>query len=162
MPSSSFRGRLAKFAVALLATGFLTVAGPVTAAQASAGDCVGGANGFRDIPDNQGGTTVRTLKIGPSGILGTFTVTLRYATIAGWQRGFARLEAGGTSPDFWMDWTTNGGASWLQCGPFNRWPSTASMTTPAKITSSSTSYLFRACAGVPTEWGYWTECTAWW
>jgi len=165
MPSRNARSRLAGIGVALLATGCLTMAGPVTAAQASPGDCVGGANGFIDIPDNQGGTTVRTLRIGPSSVLGNFTVTLRYATIGGWQRGFARLEAGGSSPDFWMETTTNGGGSWLTCGPFNRWPSlpsTATMTTPAKITQSSSLVQFRACAGVGTEWGPWSQCTDPW
>ena len=167
MSSKHAHSYLARLAVVLLATGLFAATGPATAASASASDCVSGANGFIDIPDNQAGTTVRTLQIGPSAVLGSFTVTLKYATISGWQRGFAKLEAGRTSwPDFWMDWTTNGGGSiQVRCGPFNPYPgipTSASMTTPAKITSSSSSYQFRACAGMDTEWGYWSQCTSWW
>ncbi len=45
-----------------------------------------------------------------------------------------------------MDWTTNGGSSWLQCGPFTVGTTGTSKTSAAKTTSTSSSYKFRACA----------------
>jgi hypothetical protein len=36
------------------------------------------------------------------------------------------------------------------------------LTTPAKLTSSSSSYMFRACSQVGTEWGPKIRCSSWW
>jgi hypothetical protein len=135
----------------------LAIAGPATTASASAAACEGGANGFIDISDDLSGNVARSLYLG-AGV----TITLQYGNVAGAQRGWAKISGSTLNGDLvWMDWTTNGGASWLQCGPFvvDRGNGT-SKTSAAKRTSSSTSYKFRACGKLLG--GSTTKCTTWW
>ncbi len=49
-----------------------------------------------------------------------------------------------------MDWTTNGGSSWLQCGPFTVGTTGTSKTSAAQTTGTSSSYKFRACGKAST------------
>ena len=80
---------------------WLDVIKPVTASPA---DCEGGANGFRDIPDDLVGQLVGAeweIDLGND-----VYVSLRSGTVAGTQRGWALIE-GATIPGdkVWMDWT---------------------------------------------------------
>jgi hypothetical protein len=140
-------------AVFLAATGSLVAASPASAA---ASDCEHGANGFVDIPDNLGGTVARSITPFPQ-----WTINLEYGTIAGKQRGFARFR-GKTVPgdQIWMDWSQNGGPSWMQCGPFTVSSLFAPKTSAAKQTNPSPNWVFRACGrGAGSTRVY---CTTWW
>ncbi|MBV9021109.1 MAG: hypothetical protein JO125_06815 [Chloroflexi bacterium] len=118
-------------------------------------DCGGGVNGFEDISDNASGTVERSADLGN----GVF-ITLEVSDIRGTQRGWAKIH-GNTQPgdQVWMDWTTDGGSTWIQCGP---WPvNTAgdSKTSAAQRTDPSPSWRFRAGgnrAGMPSQ------VTDWW
>ncbi|MFF7333675.1 hypothetical protein [Streptomyces sp. NPDC008150] len=142
---------------AILLGSALAIAAPATTAHATAADCTGGRNAFIDISDDASGTTVRTIDMGYGR-----TVTLHYGLIAGAQRGWAKINGSTVNGDeVWMDWTRNGGTSWLQCGPFavDRGPAT-SKTSAAKTTSVSSDYRFRACGHLKN--GAPTKCTTWW
>ncbi|MGP4052337.1 hypothetical protein [Streptomyces sp. 2A115] len=143
---------------AALSLGFgLSIAGPATSAHATAADCEGGANGFIDISDDASGSVVRSVDMGAGR-----AVTLHRGNIRGLDRGWAKISGTTVNGDLvWMDWTTNNGSTWLQCGPFavNRGAGT-SKTSAAKTTSSSSSYRFRAC-GYLKNAGQ-TKCTSWW
>jgi Cu/Ag efflux protein CusF len=151
------RRNLAATAAALALGVGLSIAGPATSAHATAADCSGGANGFIDISDDASGSVVRSVDMGAGR-----AVTLQHGTIRGLDRGWAKISGTTVNGDLvWMDWTTNNGSTWLQCGPFavNRGPGT-SKTSAAKATSSSSSYRFRAC-GYLKNAGQ-TKCTSWW
>jgi len=143
---------------AALSLGFgLSIAGPATSAHATAADCEGGRNGFIDISDDLSGSVVRSVDMGAGR-----SVTLQHGNVSGAQRGWAKISGTTVNGDLvWMDWTTDNGSSWLQCGPFavNRGPGT-SKTSAAKTTSSVASYRFRAC-GYLRNAGQ-TKCTSWW
>src|SRR5258705_5823392 len=82
-------------------------------AQAASTDCEGGVNGFIDISDSLSGTVQRSLDMG-FGV----TVTLQSGTVAGAQRGWAKISGSTLAGDLvWMDWTKNNWASWIQCWP---------------------------------------------
>jgi hypothetical protein len=143
--------------LAALATGLLTlVANPAPAAAAPA-DCERGANGFIDIPNTLVGTQVGNPA--PNEWAGR-KITLEYTRRGGGTYGFARISGG--SPHFddsvWMDVSNNGGASWIQCGPFAAFPA-SSVTSAAYPTSSSSRRKFRACGKV---YVLRVECTPWW
>jgi hypothetical protein len=59
-----------------------------------------------------------------------------------------------------MDWTTNAGASWLQCGPFTVGIAGHSKTSAARPTNPSPSYQFRACGQLAGNQPI--KCTSWW
>ncbi|MFI9824315.1 hypothetical protein ACIHFC_28220 [Streptomyces sp. NPDC052013] len=144
--------------VAALSLGLgLAVAVPAGSAHATAAQCQNGANGFIDISDDASGTVVRSIDMGAGR-----TVTLHHGNIRGLQRGWAKISGTTVNGDLvWMDWTTNGGSKWLQCGPFavDRGPGT-SKTSAAKTTSTDKNYRFRAC-GYLKNAGQ-TKCTSWW
>lgn len=155
MKARRIRGAVATGVATLLLTTAI-VAGSPTAAHATAADCENGRNGFQDISDAQTGTLVR----GPLRFDGGVEVTLRWTGIAGGQGGFAKIT-GNTRPGdlVWMDWTQNGGTTWLQCGPFRVTAAGESKTSAARRSSNVTAYKFRACgdrAGQPHQ------CTGWW
>ncbi|MEU1626297.1 hypothetical protein ABZ746_13430 [Streptomyces sp. NPDC020096] len=122
------------------------------AAHAAASDCEHGANGFVDISDNASGTVERSVSHDGD------TISLQSAG----GRGFAKIEGNtvnGTE-SVWMDWTQDGGQTWLQCGPFNvSHGNGSSKTSAAQRESSSNLWRFRAC-------GYTADgaitCTDWW
>lgn len=151
----SLRAMTAMGAAVALASAGLALTGPATA-HATEADCTGGANGFSYIPYNKSGTDARAVSMGYG-----VTVRLQYGTVAGVQQGWARIDGATLAGDqVWMDWSQNGGASWLQCGPFTVKSPNSPDTSAAKRTSSSTSYKFRACGdliGVGE-----TRCTDWW
>lgn len=151
-------------AAVLLLVGGLAVAS-TTPAHASAADCVGGAQGFVDIPDWFPGTDHGNFTFDP-GTSVAATVHLETASVQGTQRGYAAIIGNTIQGDqFWMDWTTSyntatGQATgWTQCGPFTVGGSGQAQTTPAMRTDPSPKWRFRACgsryAGVVT-------CTPWW
>ena len=143
-------------AVALAAGALLATP---AAASATAAQCERGANGFVDIPDNLWGTVPTTGHYIINFITGA-QITLNYGTVSGAQRGWARI-GGDTQPGdrVWLDWTTNGGSSWLQCGPFTVNTPVTPKTSAAKNTSSSSTWKFRACGNIA---GYDSTCTDWW
>ena len=129
---------------------------PVQLTEQTAAQCENGANGFIDISDSLVGTRVKPILDLGSGV----SVTLESGTVAGAQRGWARIHGSTIAGDqVWMDWTTNNGSSWLQCGPFTVGFSGMSKTSAAKKTSSSTSYRFRACGRLV---GSSSKCIIWW
>ncbi|GAA2702614.1 hypothetical protein GCM10010412_100750 [Nonomuraea recticatena] len=90
-------------------------------------------------------------------------VTLERDTV-GWggrEYGFAKIK-GNTGPydNIWMDWTRDGGRTWLQCGPFQVGGYNLSKTSAAKYTSSDANYQFRACGSV--AYNHVVICTTWW
>ncbi|MEZ0091969.1 hypothetical protein [Streptacidiphilus sp. EB129] len=145
-----FVGAAAALLLSLGSAAFGMVAAP--AAHAAASDCENGANGFVDISDNASGTVERSVTHDAD------TISLQSAG----GRGFAKIEGNTINnvESVWMDWTQNGGSTWLQCGPFvvNHGNGT-SKTSAAQLESSSSQWQFRAC-------GYTADavitCTAWW
>ncbi|MFF4620935.1 hypothetical protein [Nonomuraea jabiensis] len=148
--------------VLALATGLLTaqvVAAGASSAAASPQDCEGGNNGFRDIPDTLRGTQA---PVAPVGIFGR-TATLYYGQVGGVTRGWAHLGGDTLWGDsVWMDWTRDGGRTWLQCGPFEVTSGGQTKTSAAQRTSSDANWRFRACL----RWGRHEpasiKCTDWW
>ncbi|MFI7131760.1 hypothetical protein ACIBQ1_39215 [Nonomuraea sp. NPDC050153] len=148
--------------VLALATGLLTaqvmVAGASPAA-ATPQECERGANGFVDIPDTLRGTQA---PVGPVSIFGR-TATLYYGRIGGVTRGWAHLGGDTLWGDsVWMDWTRDGGRTWIQCGPFEVSSGGQTKTSAAQRTSSDANWRFRACL----RWGRHEpaaiKCTDWW
>jgi hypothetical protein len=43
-----------------------------------------------------------------------------------------------------MDWSRDGGRTWIQCGPFGNPENNASITAAAQVTNLGTSWVFRA------------------
>ncbi|GAA0664261.1 hypothetical protein GCM10010193_14500 [Kitasatospora atroaurantiaca] len=142
---------LASTTAALALGAGLLIVGPAGPAQASAADCSHGANGFVDISDNASGTVQRSVS--------HFGDTITLQSAGG--HGFAKIEGATTSSEsVWMDWTQDGGRTWLQCGPFQVDKGNgSSKTSAAKATSSNSAYMFRACGY--TQDGVIT-CTSWW
>jgi hypothetical protein len=129
---------------------------PVASVPNNAAACEHGAHGFIDIPDTQSGTVQRTVALSPG-----VTVTLQSGTISGATRGWAKISGGTSAGDrVWMDWTTDGGTSWLQCGPFTVGSAGHTKTSAAKQTSSAASYQFRACGQLAGNQPI--KCTSWW
>ncbi|MDR7275729.1 hypothetical protein [Catenuloplanes atrovinosus] len=147
--------RLGAGAAAATVAAALAVAGTGAPASATAAECSGGANGFIDIPDTLRGSQVYAVDLG-----GGATSRLYVGTVSGAQRTWAMID-GTTYPGdrVWMDWTQNGGATWLQCGPFQITAPGQTKTTAAKRTSSSTSWRVRACGAFS---GGPVRCGAWW
>ncbi|GAA0915295.1 hypothetical protein [Virgisporangium aurantiacum] len=163
------RGRgLALVLTALVVlAGMLSAPGPAAAAPApvadpglrSAADCEGGRNGFVDIPDTLRGT-VAPVANNPRDLGFGVRAILYYGNVGGVQRGWAMIDGSTITGDLvWMDWTTNGGASWLQCGPFSVGGTGRTKTSAAKNTSSSALWQFRACGRAV---GGQSRCTNWW
>jgi hypothetical protein len=137
-------GRLAVLAAAVAAVAAVVV--PTGTASASAADCAGGANGFVDISD-WGADDYRP--VGPELLWSDGTrVNLFFGTFGGRTRGYAELWNGTwdvpVTGTVWMDWSRDGGRTWLQCGPFGNPANKASITSAAQLTNSSTSWVFRA------------------
>ena len=133
-----------------------SVSGTMSPAHANAAACENGANGFAEIPGTLAGTVQRSVSLSDG-----VTVTLESGSVSGATRGWARISGRTTVGDrVWMDWTTNGGASWLQCGPFTVGSAGQSRTTAAKQTSSSPDYQFRACGALAGNQP--VQCTSWW
>ncbi|MBE8516317.1 hypothetical protein ILP97_02100 [Amycolatopsis sp. H6(2020)] len=153
------RTRLVATAVAALAaiTGALVAAPAASATADTAAQCERGANGFADIPDWITGDFVDVTVPG-----GLIIVQLQKGYINGVLRGWAKVQGPTTYGDLvWMDWTTNGGRTWLQCGPFEVNSPGGTKTSAAQRTNPSPSWQFRACGmvhGISSS----TRCTAWW
>jgi hypothetical protein len=112
-------------------------------ASATAAQCAHGANGFVDISNSLSGDIVAV----DDPDLGF--VRLETGTVGGVKRGWAMVDIGGTSPlttadSVWMDWSQDGGRTWLQCGPFNAQNGMRTITSAAKATNPSPNWVFRA------------------
>lgn len=148
---------VASTAVALAISSSIVVLAPGSAS-ATAEVCSGGRAGFVDISDNLTGTEVRRR----DGFKGGWVVTLQTGNVNGVQRGWAHLTTAANS-SVWMDWTQNGGSTWLQCGPFSR-RGASTLTSAAQRLDPSPAWQFRACfkanAFIPDDSGVY--CTTWW
>jgi transcriptional regulator with XRE-family HTH domain len=94
------------------------------------------------------------------GIGHTPTVQLRTGTLNGSEVAWARITGARYGDRVWMDWSTNGGKTWTQCGPFTA--TTASRTTHAHVIGPG--WHFRACGDAPRPAGVQIpdRCTAFW
>lgn len=158
-------GTAAGFVSAVLLSGLLAFAGTATASLPSGAtatasprtpaQCTNGANGFVNVAYNYAAGTTAQSRTVTTGV----TVQLRFGPINGVQRGWARIS-GSTRPGdlVWMDWTTSGGSTWIQCGPFSVSTAGNPNTSAAQRTNSSTSWLFRACGKRPNGP---SVCTSW-
>jgi hypothetical protein len=145
--------RFMSFAAAVMLAAGLVVSSS-SVASATRAECEGGANGFVDIPDSLVGA------VGDSTSNSTHDLYLMFGSVQGRNRGWSYLRAApglrlGDKDLVWMDWSTDGGAHWLQCGPFPTIWGNISVTSAAKDTHSS--YRFRAGALVSgqlllTDW----------
>ncbi|GAA5166081.1 hypothetical protein [Amycolatopsis dongchuanensis] len=154
------RTRLAAAVLALAAalTGSLLMAPAASAGTETAGECEHGANGFVDIPDWINGEFVNVTVPG-----GLIRVELQKGYVGGVLRGWAKILTPNQPGDLvWMDWTRDGGRTWLQCGPFAVDSPNTTKTSAAQRTSSDPNWQFRACGmvhGISSS----TRCTSpWW
>lgn len=139
--NSTLRKTAASVAVVALSAGLLvTVSSGV--ASASAAQCAHGANGFVDISDNLTGTVVARSDGGD--------LTVEVGIVNGVKRGWARAHGGEAAlrpgDSVWLDWSQDGGRSWLQCGPFTTNGHPWSITSAAKSTNPSPGWRFRGGA----------------
>jgi hypothetical protein len=142
------------FVVAALVAGSLVVSTP---AMALASDCEKGKAGFVDIPDNLSGEVEDVVVPGA-----LIKVELHSGYVGGGQRGWAKVSGATVAGDLvWMDWTTDGGDNWLQCGPFVVGHRNGTKTSAAQRTNSSTDWQFRACGMVVNQPST-LRCTEWW
>lgn len=152
------RWRTAVFMIVMVLVGSFAAAPPASAgpiAIESAADCERGARGFVDIPDNLTGEVVR----GPI-VIGTIIVELHKGYVQG-LRGWAKMRGTTNNGDMvWMDWTTDGGATWVQCGPFFAIATFQTKTSAAQRTNPSTAWRFRACGMMKDIRPH--RCTDWW
>ncbi|MGA4802450.1 hypothetical protein [Streptomyces lavendulocolor] len=143
----------AVLATALMA-GALGFLSPAPAAHAAASDCEGGRNGFVDISDEAYDMQARAVTLWGEGI----NISAQYGNINGVQRGWARIagdvQAGNS---VWLDWSRDGGRTWLQCGPFTS-RNGENKTSAAQRTSTDANWKFRACGSTRTG----IHCTDWW
>jgi hypothetical protein len=109
--------------------------------------CEGGANGFVDISDDAQGSIVTgaltpdTNLSPPDGV----SLDLESGFIENRWSGWAHLHGATHTGDLvWMDWTTDNGRSWGQCGPFRIDFDGQSKTSASKPTSFDPNYRFRA------------------
>jgi hypothetical protein len=148
IPGKLLGRKSALASVTILLMGTIMVAAPEVAS-ATAADCAGGANGFVDIPDNLSGLDVEDVETGAGHWL-----YLNFGKVNGVTRGWAQLFSSSSSLEnwlpredsVWLDWSQDGGRSWLQCGPFYNSSGKLSITSAAKQTSSSSTWVFRAGA----------------
>ena len=167
--NNKVRSRMSAAALFGLVGMTLAVVGPASPAQASAADCERGANGFVDIRDDLRGAHAPPAKWNGRVVdrrpgQRKVKVHLYYGTVKGAQRGWAMID-GDTRPGdwVWMEYSINGGESVkITCGPFSVDANGRSKTSAAKMTSKSSSVMFRACArmvGTPPSSA---RCTGWW
>jgi len=128
-------------------------------ANASAGDCTHGTNGFTEIPDNLDGSIVRP---SPPPTGGYEQVWLETGTVNGRQQAWAFLYGGSFTgvrigDQVWMDWTRDNGRTWIQCGPFTA-SGQNTITSSAQVTSNDPNWRFRAGASIDGH----ISVTAWW
>ncbi|MET9373835.1 hypothetical protein ABZX98_06745 [Streptomyces sp. NPDC002992] len=148
------RSVTASTAAAMVAGGLALLA-PAPSAHAAASDCEGGRNGFVDISDNAYDIQAKAVTLWNEGI----DISLQYGNVNGVQRGWA-LIAGDVQPgnSVWLDWSRDGGRTWIQCGPFvSKYGE--NKTSAAQRTSSDPNWVFRACGSTRSG----IHCTSpWW
>jgi len=90
----------------------------------------------------------------------TPTVMLMTGTVAGRQMAWARITNAHYGDRVWLDWSANGGMTWMQCGPF---PVTTA-TGVTKAAGLDPSLVFRACGDTPIPAAGATRnaCTLYW
>jgi hypothetical protein len=154
MTDHPVRRRLLSFFAALSLLGVPAVAEAAPAA-ASPADCTPPAHGFVRVTSGDNAHVVSYFNNGPT------TTSLQWKYVGGVQVGYAYLGGSVVVGDLvWMDWTTNNGRSWLQCGPFPIQQYFVGRRTYGKATSSNPSYRFRACSRLLGDAN--SYCTPWW
>jgi hypothetical protein len=138
---------LAAATLVLALSGMVVTAG---GASATTADCVGGANGFADISD--WGSSDYDYAEPEQYFSDGERVNLFFGTFGGVRRGYAELWTGTwdvpVTGTVWMDWSRDGGRTWLQCGPFGNPQGKASITSAAQRTNPDPNWVFRAGAYV--------------
>jgi hypothetical protein len=150
-----WRRRVAALALSVAAAGGAALVGTAGPAAATIADCTPPRNGFVNAANGTGGAVVRYFHVYDT------TTSLQWRTVNGRQVGFAYL-GGYTNPGdrVWMDWSTNGGRTWVQCGPFSASQHGQGVRTYGQRTDPSPAWVFRACSRLSGEER--TRCTAWW
>jgi hypothetical protein len=124
-------------------------------AAASPADCTPPAHGFVRVVSGDNAHIVSYYKNGPT------TTSLQWKYIGGVQTGYAYLGGTVIAGDLvWMDWTTNNGRTWLQCGPFPIQQFNVGRRTDGKATGSNPNYRFRRCSRLVGD--DYSLCTGWW
>jgi len=75
----------------------------------------------------------------------TASVELVTGTVDGRQMAWARIQAAGYGDRVWMDWSQNGGRTWVQCGPFL----VAGAAYATRAHEIDPQWKFRACGDTP-------------
>jgi hypothetical protein len=148
--------RLLLLATAVVLLGASLVLSSGTApAQATAAQCTPPTNGFVNPISGANAHVVRYFNYA-----GT-TTSLQWKYVNGVQVGFAYI-GGSTAPGdlVWMDWSRDGGRTWIQCGPFSVIDWGAGRRTYAQRTSSDSRWVFRACSRLYGDTV--SQCTTWW
>jgi hypothetical protein len=141
--------------VVILAAVSLLLSTGTTPAQATIAQCTPPTNGFVNPINGDNARVVYYFNAQST------TTSLQWKYVSGRQVGFAYL-GGLTLPGdrVWMDWTRDGGRTWIQCGPFSVTTVREGRRTYAKPTSSDPNYMFRACSRLVNE--EISRCTPWW
>jgi hypothetical protein len=143
------------FTVVALAVAGLLVSTSATPAQATPAQCTPPTNGFIRVTNGDNAHVVRYFTVG-----GTAT-SLQWKYVNGRQYVYAYL-GGSTvlSGDLvWMDWSRDGGLTWIQCGPFPITQNGVGRRTYAQRTSTDPRWVMRACSRIYLDV---SRCTTWW
>lgn len=163
------RRRAATAAIALVAAtlaGSIGSAGPAQAAQAAPtgtapaapAECRPGRNGFVATPRYVPMVSTRERIRLPSGRV---TLELRQGRLDGrlvyWARVLGALRP---ADQFWLDWSRDGGRTFLRCGPFRVGPREVAAWTPSHAANPAARWAFRAGARLAPPDGH-TVMTRW-
>jgi hypothetical protein len=90
----------------------------------------------------------------------TAVVELVTGTVDGRQMAWARIRAADYGDRVWMDWSENGGRTWVQCGPFL----VTGATYATRAHEIGPQWKFRACGDTPiaAQGSPRNDCTAFW
>jgi len=135
--------------------------GMAEASPSTATDCRNGAHGFARTPlATPDGKTVRSAALP---IDRPVTVEVRSGTFGGAERGWARISGATSRTDIlWLDWTRDGGRTWIRCGPFDIGRDDVAWQTPAQRVAADPMWRFRACGAAVARDGHLNACTSWW
>ncbi|MQS05624.1 hypothetical protein [Streptomyces alkaliphilus] len=136
----------------LLAVGLMGAIGTAGPAQAAVADC---ATGFVSMPYNNSGSVKKSVSLGQT------TVQLHVGPNSGKDHGWAKITGSPWKDDrVWMDWSQDGGKTWLRCGPWTVQSDGSPNTSAAKVVKyNDPQWLFRTCGN---QIGEASKCTGWW
>jgi hypothetical protein len=148
------RALLLATALVLAAAGLVATTGAAPA-HATIAQCTPPTNGFVNPINGDNAHVVRYFNA-----IGT-TTSLQWKYLNGRQVVFAYL-GGDTFPydRVWMDWSRNGGLTWIQCGPFTVQNLHQGRRTYAQRTTTDPRWIMRACSRLSGE--EISRCTPWW